>query len=146
MRLLLFPFLLLLMACQPTFLHPSKPSVMRNSTALNLSDVVFTFSRHGGFAGFCDELVVYADGRFTVSSCRGKQLEKKLSPPQLQQVNIWLETFAPFEFKYSDPPTVADGMDISWSFRGRGTRPMDATTQEQMQDFLSVLMSALYQP
>lgn len=146
MRQMLFAVVLFLMGCQPMFASPSSPVVVQNTPLPASSEVIFTFSRQGGIAGFCDEVILYADGRAVISSCRGKHIEKKLSPQEFQQMSDWMKRFAPFEFTYSDPQAVADGMSISWSFRGRGTHPVDAATQEQMQEFLSGLMRALYQP
>ncbi len=108
--------------------------------------LVFTFSRHGGIAGFCDDLSVYADGRVVLSSCKSREARFELSAEQLQQMYRWLDTFAPFEFHHADPPNVADGMTVSWTFDGRGTQPVDAATQEQMQEFLGSLMTTLYRP
>ncbi len=109
-------------------------------------DLVFTFSRHGGIAGFCDDLLVYADGKVILASCKGREVRFDLSPEQLQQMYRWVDTFASFEFHHADPPNVADGMTVSWTFNGRGTQPVDATTQEHMEEFLGSLMSALYRP
>ncbi len=109
-------------------------------------DLVFTFSRYGGIAGFCDDLLVYADGKVIFTSCKGREERSNLSPEQLQQMYRWLDTFASFEFHHADPPNVADGMTVNWTFSGRGTQPVDAATQEQMREFLSSLMGALYRP
>ncbi len=109
-------------------------------------NVVFTFSRYGGIAGFCDDLLVYADGRVVFNSCKGREARFDLSPEQLQQMYRWLDTFASFEFRHADPPYVTDGMTVDWTFDGRGTQAVDAATQEQMQGFLGSLMSAPYRP
>ncbi len=107
-------------------------------------DLVFTFARYGGIAGFCDELNVYTDGNVAIRDCKGREAHFDLSAEQLQQMYRWLDTFAPFEFRYADPPNVADGMTITWTFHGRGTQAVDAATQEQMQEFLGSLLSTLY--
>ncbi len=109
-------------------------------------DLVFTFSRHGGIAGFCDDLLVYADGKVILTNCKGREARFELSPEQLQHMYRWLDAFAPFEFRHADPPNVADGMTIAWTFNGRGAQPVDAATQEQMEEFLGSLMTTLYRP
>ncbi|MFN3742326.1 MAG: hypothetical protein ACK4VW_06610 [Anaerolineales bacterium] len=109
--------------------------------------VVFTYSRRGGFAGFCDDLVIYATGEAILTSCKGnRELHLRLSNEQLQQIYTWIDQFAAYEFRYADPPRVADGMEITWTFEGRGTQPLDAVTLQEMQEFLSALLSKLYLP
>lgn len=108
---------------------------------------VFTYSRRGGFAGFCDDLVIYATGEAILTSCKGnRELRLQLSPEQLQQIYTWMDKFVAYEFRYADPPQVADGMEINWTFEGRGTQPLDETTRQEMEEFLGTLLSKLYAP
>ncbi len=107
--------------------------------------VVFAFSREGGFAGFCDSLTVYIDGRVLISRC-GQEASYQLSPEQLRQMYQWVDNFTGTEFHHVDPPNVADGMSIHWYFSGRGTQAVDQATQEAMWEFLQHLLTQSYPP
>lgn len=110
-------------------------------------NMIFTFSRMGGFAGFCDNLVVYANGEVILTSCKGnRELRFLLSPEQLQQMYTWVDRYASYEFRYADPSNVADGMTITWTFAGDGSQPVDEATQQEMQEFLGTLLNKLYLP
>lgn len=167
MRTMFLLFTLFLTACQaitPAMIRPkgytptlveslplSTPTTNSRVSVPEQKDmaenVIFTFSRTGGFAGFCDRLTLYADGKVILTSCKGnRELHIQLSPEQLQQMHTWVDNFAAYEFRYADPPNVADGMAIAWSFAGRGSQPLDETTLQEMQDFLGTLLSKLYLP
>ncbi len=106
--------------------------------------VVFAFTREGGFAGFCDSLTVYIDGRVLFSRC-GQEANYQLSSEQLQQMYQWVDNFTGTEFHHVDPPNVADGMKIHWYFSGRGTQAVDQATQQAMREFLEQLLAQFYQ-
>ncbi len=106
--------------------------------------VVFVFTREGGFAGFCDSLTVYIDGRVLIHRC-GQETNYQLPSEQLRQMYQWVDKFAGTEFHHVDPPNVADGMSIHWYFSGRGTQAVDQATQEAMQKFLEHLLAQFHQ-
>jgi hypothetical protein len=113
----LFPFALvfLLAGC----LAAPVPVIL--PTAALAAGPVLTYSREGGFVGYCDELEVYADGRAAVSDCRGFSGEVWLSGSQRERLEAWLGQYAAFEQARSDG-AVADGMTIRLRFAGQGSQ------------------------
>ncbi len=96
-------------------------------------EVVITYHREGGIAGFCDDIVIYASGLAKVTSCKfNKETEVTLTAAQKQTINQWLKSFQGFNYEHTDPAT-ADAMTITLKFSGQGqTQPSDADIQAML--------------
>ena len=94
---------------------------------------VLVWHREGGFAGFCDDVSVYADGRALIESCRetGSGRETTLTAEQRRQLAQWTRLLASFEQENSDP-AVADAMTIVIVFKGDGAVAASDTDFEAM--------------
>ncbi|MFO7661611.1 MAG: hypothetical protein R6X18_03350 [Chloroflexota bacterium] len=83
----------------------------------------YTWQRVGGIAGFCDVVIITADGMGTVQSCHTQPPEIRgeipLTTDQTARLNDWVQRFGSFTHEESDP-AVADAMTITIVFTGRG--------------------------
>lgn len=89
------------------------------------SQLVISWHREGGIAGFCDDLSIYSYGEAIGKSCQWDpntaageqwfQLEK------LSQLYDWMDQFASFDYTQSDPASVVDGMTVTVHFNGSGS-------------------------
>jgi 7,8-dihydropterin-6-yl-methyl-4-(beta-D-ribofuranosyl)aminobenzene 5'-phosphate synthase len=105
--------------------------------------VLLTWHREGGIAGFCDDLVVYADGQVAISLCKDSQPKapKSLSSEQMEQLRRWVETYQSFEFEQRDE-AVADGMAIRMTFAGKGSQEATKADKQAMLAFAAALASS----
>jgi hypothetical protein len=95
------------------------------------SEMLLTWARYGGFAGFCDEMRVSVGGEVRIQSCRPKT-EKvgKLSTEDMSRLAEWRKSFASVVIESSDGP-VADGMSVKLTLKGTGSgQPGDAQRRE----------------
>ena len=103
-------------------------------------EVVLAWRREGGIVGFCDDLLIYADGRFEAVSCKRSMgavpVELRLTGEQFVQLNAWIRRFASFEFEQQDPPGAADAMTIKLAFVGLGSEQPTVVQQEEMALFV----------
>lgn len=95
------------------------------------SAVVLTWSRQGGFAGFCDELKVTVSGDASASSCKTSGVKAgRLSDDDLRRLNQWRAAFGSITVTSKDAAT-ADAMTLTLSFRGSGgDQPSETQRQE----------------
>jgi hypothetical protein len=93
--------------------------------------IVLSWSRQGGFAGFCDELKVTGVGEATASSCKTTGARTRtLSREELQRLNQWREALAKVTITEKDEAT-ADVMTRTLTLTGRGNRqPSDRDKRE----------------
>lgn len=108
--------------------------------------VVMAWRRQGGIVGFCDDLIVYADGRVEAVSCKrspgAAPVEIRLTGEQLAQLTTWIRRFASFELEQQDPPGAADAMTIKLAFVGMGSQQPTAAQQEEMALFAQDIYSS----
>ena len=98
-------------ASQPS--TPGGPSRLPEGTVLS-------WTRDGGFAGFCDEMTVSVDGDIRVTSCRGGAARTgRLDSAELAQLNRWRMAFATVVIENKDA-AAADGMTTRVTLDGRG--------------------------
>ena len=98
-------------------------------------DVVFTWHREGGLAGFCDELRVSATGEAIASNCQravsyevGRQT---LLPDEMKQLQAWLASYLPVNQTFKDA-AVADGLTQTLAMAGQGSTNASPETQQAM--------------
>lgn len=119
---------------------PLPTPTIETTSVIENDGVVLTWERRGGLAGFCDEVVVYADGKIMSSSCRPQATQRThLSVVQLAQLTTWIEAFKPFEYVQSDD-AVADSMTVQLTFSGQGTQAASEAEIEHVLDFARLLL------
>lgn len=108
----------LLAACAPAdATDASLPTPGPKSSA---EGALLVWERSGGFAGFCDKVVVQSTFEVNGSNCKGEtNIKFQLTESQIAQVNDWLATYQPIDYSQSDPAT-ADAMTVSLMLAGRG--------------------------
>ncbi len=93
--------------------------------------VVLSWSREGGFAGFCDELKVTAAGDVAASSCKTAGVRtRKLSSEDAARLNDWRRAFGRVDITSKDSAS-ADAMTLKITLAGNGRdQPSDAQRLE----------------
>jgi len=112
--------------------------IAKSGRAGAASGLAFGYHREGGIAGFCDDVVVYLDGRAMVSSCKGLNTTFYLTASELQQVYAWFDGLKSIDYSYSDPAT-ADGMKTVLSMPGQGQKSADDASIHAILEFISGL-------
>jgi hypothetical protein len=142
-RLSMIPLTMILMlvfllaACAPVV--PATEVVLPKASPTATTEiVVLTWERTGGFAGFCDKVIVYASGSVNVSSCTDWETNFQLTEAQRIQLDNWLQTFKPVEFNQSDP-AVADAMSFHLFMAGNGAQEADEETTRLIFKFAAEL-------
>ncbi|MEZ4710153.1 MAG: hypothetical protein R3A44_23315 [Caldilineaceae bacterium] len=107
---------------------------------------VILWHREGGFAGFCDDIIIYANGDVTISSCRGNQSEElahiQLGADQQATLDEWLARLQPFKAEQKDP-AVADAITMRLQFAGAGNAAASAAEQAAIADFAQSMLNRL---
>ncbi len=99
--------------------------------------VVISYHREGGIAGFCDDVIIYITGKAKITSCKfNKETGITLTAAQMATVSQWQKAFKGFDYEHTDPAT-ADAMTVTLQFTGNGqAQPSDADIQTML-SFLS---------
>lgn len=96
------------------------------------------WSREGGFAGFCDQMLVYGSGQAPASSCKTTPASmlgaRWLSSPQMALLFGWIDGLSAFQYQQKDQAT-ADAMAVALSFAGRGAAEASAADQQALLDY-----------
>ena len=98
--------------------------------------VALTWSRNGGFAGFCDTLTIYLSGEVQATNCKKgdvvqNSLSKLVSPTEIATMNEWISKYGKINIDASDPAGAADAMTVKLSLHGTGTQQtMDPAAQQ----------------
>lgn len=128
----------LLAACAPApakvtdapLATPAKPTT---------DETILVWERSGGFAGFCDKVVVSSAFEATAINCKGNTTATfPLTESQTAQLNAWLETYQPITYTHTDPAT-ADAMTVSLTLAGRGDQVASDEVVQTMMWFASEL-------
>jgi hypothetical protein len=98
------------------------------------SEMVLTWGRYGGFAGFCDEMQVSVSGEVRVGSCRNKSDKVgKLSSEDSRRLDEWRRSFGSVVIESNDG-AVADGLSVKLTLKGTGK---DQPTEMQRDQILA---------
>jgi hypothetical protein len=107
------------------------------------SGQVLAWQRMGGVAGFCDGVVIFADGRVLVTTCEGESVDEgMLSSEQKSQLDAWFSRFASFDVEETDPAT-ADAMTVRVTFTGAGDRIASDVDRQAIREFASAVHAGL---
>ena len=106
--------------------------------------VVLNWSRSGGIAGFCDTLVITADGRATAMTCAQSQASEpvQLSPQQNERLQTWLAEFGTLVDAQTDD-SVADSMMITLEVYGYGQGAASDDDVMAMREFAASVFAQL---
>jgi hypothetical protein len=107
------------------------------------SGPALTWHREGGLAGFCDDLIVEADGRVLARSCRGADQAGTLTEAQRSQLQVWLNALKAFDFTQTDI-AQADALKIRVAFAGQGLTPASEADQIAIQAFAAEAFAGIY--
>jgi hypothetical protein len=105
------------------------------------STIVLSWSREGGFAGFCDELKVTATGDALATSCRAPDKRtRKLSADELRRLDQLRQDFGSVTVTSSDQAT-ADAMKQTLTLAGRGSRQPSEKERGELLDLAQSVYS-----
>lgn len=130
---------ILLTACTPATATPDSESQPLPEN--NENNLVLSWHREGGIAGFCDDVKVFADGSYTVESCRNDPRRTgQLDSAQQAQLLNWVNTFSSFQ-DGTDPATPAypDQMFVKIIFSGTGSTAATSDDIAAMSSFAGTL-------
>ena len=128
---------LLLAACAPVAPTEAVPPQASPTATTEIS--VLIWNRSGGFAGFCDEVIVHESGSAEVANCKGEARTRiQLTETQRAQLDGWLETLAVIDYEHTDPAT-ADAMTVSLFLAGGGAQQADEEAIGLISQFASDL-------
>ena len=111
--------------------------------------VALTWSRNGGFAGFCDSLTIYRSGEVQGMNCKnGDVVEKSaselLSAEEIATMNEWISKYGTITIDSSDPKGAADAMSVKATLNGTGAnKNMDEAAQQALLTFSQDLYQEL---
>lgn len=101
--------------------------------------LALTYSRQGGFAGFCDEMKVYLDGTVLLSSCKNVDIDFRLDAEQLEQLYTWYDGLEKIDYSYTDPG-VADAMSTTLAMPAQGDKTIDEAAVNELLAFCAALI------
>jgi hypothetical protein len=95
------------------------------------SEIILTWRREGGFAGFCDEMQISTAGEVQIQTCRSRtERTGKLSTDDLNRLSEWRTSFGSLRIGSKDGG-LADGMTVELTLKGTGgSQPTHAQEQE----------------
>ncbi len=108
---------------------------------------IFSWTRSGGIAGFCDELAIYLPDEIAASDCKAGSRVDQLSilayEKERSQLLEWVKTYEAQTLTRSDG-AVADGMTVEIVFAGQGSqREIPAEVAEEMFEMLGDLFARM---
>jgi hypothetical protein len=112
--------------------------------------LALTWSRDGGFAGFCDRLTVFLSGEVYASQCSPQSEEvgtfsSLLSRDEREQYSAWMSKYREVTLDASDPKGVADGMSLLIKFHGLGKSKPGKPVQQEIFTWSQNLFQKLYE-
>jgi hypothetical protein len=110
------------------------------------AEVALTWTREGGIAGFCNELLIDVTGSAIAYSCDGiaysQVAQQLLNSKTRQQLYDWLNILKPFNLNQSDK-AVIDGITITLIFNGQGDIVADDTIQSDIKAFAAQIYTQM---
>ena len=115
------------------------------ATSLEAADRLAEFHLVGGFAGFCDHLVVYVDGSASLfNECSEKQKDFQVGAEAFNQLVAMAAEYGPFSHNNEDNPSGPDSLATQLILYGQGTAAQQPN-EEQRDALLKLLTSILIQ-
>jgi hypothetical protein len=120
-----------------------------NGDLIQPATLALTWTREGGIAGFCDQLVVFISGEVYGTNCRSQPKETSgnfsdlLSAAEQKRFTTWYLKYGEAIVDQSDPAGVSDRMSITLSFFGSGNGKPTKADQQALLDWASRLFQKL---
>lgn len=111
--------------------------------------LAFAWHREGGIAGFCDDLTIYLDGSYSVSSCSPNILgnyQSRLSSAQLDTLYSLIDSLKNFEFSDEPSPLPPDYLVIRFVFSGIGDAEAQDADIQAINAFATELINSAQVP
>ncbi len=109
-------------------------------------DLVLSWHREGGVAGFCDDLKVYRTGDVSADSCKSGESQNiasaRLSFEQLQTLQGYTDRLSSFQLEQTDD-AVADAMTVRVTFTGTGSEEATDADKDAIRDWAAELFAAM---
>lgn len=109
-----------------------------------------SWTRQGGFAGFCDELEIYLPNHANAASCNPQgysnsaDLPDLISSGEMDQFNQWLDAFGTVSLTQSDP-AVTDVMTQTILLQGFGQGQPDSAQRQAMFNWAQTVYTKMQQ-
>jgi len=123
--------------------------ISNDGARIQPATIALTWSREGGFAGFCDQMTVFLSGEVYGSNCRSEDgrggiFASLLSSEEQSQFFTWMEEYGQIHLDASDPPGVADEMSLLLSMNGSGNGKPGKPLQDELFRWSQNLYRRLY--
>ncbi|MFC1790260.1 hypothetical protein ACFLZP_02110 [Patescibacteria group bacterium] len=116
--------------------QPASPKAAPSKTLVELH-------LDGGFAGFCDRLVVGLDGAASLfNSCHQRQKDFSINPDLLNQLVGLSSELEKFTYKYEDNSGGPDSLQTNLVFYGQGTT---VPSDQQKKVIIQLVSPLIYQ-
>jgi hypothetical protein len=102
-----------------------------------------TYERHGGFAGFSDQLVVQPDGSYTFSGRNRPSGTGKLSAAELAELGRLLSSADLANVPTDSPLRIADGFNHRIRYRNYDVRAGDGNIPGTLEPLIDLLGTIL---
>lgn len=119
------------------------PTSAQEKVAINLDATAVAFKIEGGIVGFCDELVIQANGNYTLNTCTQEPVSGTLPQSDRLSLKAWLENLNSFQLRTDDNPGGADNLSTELSFAGQGQTEADDPQKQVIYDWVSGLVVQL---
>jgi len=126
-------------ATTPT--EESNDETVTDSSTNNLESAI-TFKLSGGIVGFCDTLLITANGEFLLEQpCHDYQLSGNLLEGDMETFQGALTTFTSFEIE-----ETTDGLTTQLSFKGQGDAEPDEEQKSALIDWANSMLIRMQPP
>jgi hypothetical protein len=102
------------------------------------ADLVLTWKREGGIAGFCDTLMVFRSGEIVGSQCKSQPVSvdgtfaSTLTAEERAQLDAWVQEVGTVAVDASDPDGVSDRMVVTVNFTGEGQGSLTPADEQDL--------------
>lgn len=111
--------------------------------------LALTWSRDGGFAGFCDSFTVFLSGEIYGNQCKledGRMgtFASLLTSSERSKFDTWIGKYGQVSLDESDPKDVSDSMNLVIEFYGLGKGKPGKPVQQEIFTWAQELFQKLY--
>ncbi len=120
----------------------------QDGSALRPGSLVLTWTRDGGFAGFCDSLAVFASGEIEARNCKhgdGAALQGVLTSDERAELEALLAAYGSVVAEEANDPNVSDAMAVRLVLYGNGSAQPGEGEQNAMMLWAQELYTRLGQ-
>lgn len=132
-------------ATAPFAYIPPSPDVLTSlsSTREVHRQMILTWHREGGTAGFCGDVVVYESGYVEITSCKaGAAPERRLlTGDATERLHVWTEVYQGFQVEQTKG-TVESRVLTRVTFVGKGSRQVSEIEVQAIRALLETLTSS----